>query len=481
MNDHLLAHARFQPDAEVLVDVDADRRFTWAELLELSRRWVGRLRRAGVGAGDRVAVLAHNHGASFAVLYACRAVGAIFFPMNWRLSEAELSWQLEHAAPKVLLTDTEHIDRLDRPSLPLDVDPDDPPEGGQGSALSDPWMLLYTSGTSGRPKGALITHRQVHFNAVNTVLACGLTADSATLTFTPLFHTGGLNCLSTPMLHIGGRVVLCQRARPERDLRLVAQERITHLIGVPTIYQLLADHPDFEQADLSSVVDALCGGAPLSVDLLRRWLDRGVPLRQGFGMTEVGPNCFSMPHAAQADKLGSVGKPIHHIGVRLVREDGTDCDVGEAGELWMSGPVVFGGYLDDPEATAQAQVDGWFRSGDVLERDAEGFYRVCGRRKEMFISGGENVYPAEVETAIYTLVGVAAVVVLGVADERWGEVGHAFVQLRPGTQMTAEGLRTALQDRLARFKIPRHVTFLDALPQTGSGKIDKVALGRTLT
>lgn len=481
ISNQLEVHARFRPRAEALFDADTGRRFTYGELHALSLRWTSCLRRHGVVRGDRVAVLAHNRGEAFAVLYACAELGATFFPMNWRLAPAELRWQLDHARPRALLVDAAHAAfESEIPRLSLELDPEDAPAAGEGAVLSDPWMLLYTSGTSGRPKGALITHQQVHWNAVNTVLACDLTADASTLTFTPLFHTGGLNCLSTPMLHIGGRIVLRRGVDPGRDLRLVAAERITHLMGVPTIYQMLADDPQFEQADLTCVVDALCGGAPLSVDLLNRYLERKIPLRQGFGLTEVGPNCFSMPHADQPRKLGSVGKLIHHLSARLLRPDGTDCADGEAGELCFAGPTVFGGYLDAPDATAASFHGEWFRTGDVLTRDDEGFYWVSGRQKEMYKSGGENVYPAEVEAAIYRIHGVAQVAVLGVPDERWGEVGHAFVEPAPGVHLDGEQIRAALGEHLGRFKIPKQVTVEASLPRTGAGKIDKVALAARL-
>ncbi|MFK7927102.1 MAG: AMP-binding protein [Myxococcota bacterium] len=485
MSDHLSAHARFRPGSEALYDVDNARRFTWAELRDLSLRWTATLKKHGVVRGDRVAVLAQNRGETFAVLYACAQLGATLFPINWRLAPAERQWQLEHAKPRVCIEGPEFRGHLTDgalgPVLALDVDPVDPPMTGPGAGADDPWMLLYTSGTSGRPKGALITHRQVHWNAVNTWLACDLDHSSSTLTCTPLFHTGGLNCLSTPVLAAGGRVVLTASVEPARDLELVRSEAITHLLGVPTIYEMWANHAEFEGADLGSVRDALCGGAPLSVDLLRRYLDRGLPLRQGFGMTEVGPNCFSLPHADQPRKLGSVGKTIHHVAMRIVRPDGTECDPDEPGELWMSGPAVFGGYLDDPEATAKAFDGPWFKTGDVLRRDRDGFYWVCGRQKAMFISGGENVYPAEVEAAIFQISGVAQVAVIGVHDPRWGEAGHAFVELRPGSTLTVDEIKALLEPRLARFKIPKHWTLDPDLPRTGAGKIDKQALKRRST
>ena len=222
ISNHLQAHARFQPDAEVLFDVQTGRRYTWSALHTLSRRWVTHLLGHGVQPGDRVAVLAHNRAETFAVLYACAQLGATLFPMNWRLAPAEMAWQLDHARPRVILTGPSFRDALDRPTLPLDADLDDAPGDGPGSGLDDAWQLLYTSGTSGRPKGALLTHRMVHWNAVNTVLACDLSKSSSTLTCTPLFHTGGLNCLSTPILFAGGRIVLTGGVEPSRDLALIS-------------------------------------------------------------------------------------------------------------------------------------------------------------------------------------------------------------------------------------------------------------------
>lgn len=475
-SDWLAMHARFRPDAEALYDVSSGRRWTYAALQHDALRWAGRLAQHGVVRGDRVAILAHNRGETLALLFACAELGAVLFPMNWRLSPEELAWQLGNAEPRVLFTDATHRDALRLDSLSLDDGPGERALEGEGSPLDAPWVLMYTSGSSGKPKGALLTHGQLHWNAFNTALACDLTPSDATLTFTPLFHTGGLNSLTTPLLHRGGRVVLTRGVDPGEALRLIAAEGVTLLMGVPTIFQMLADHPDFDRSDLHTVRDALCGGQALSSGLLARYLDRGIPLRQGFGMTEVGVNCFSMPPSRVREKLGSVGLPIHHVAARIVRPDGTEAGVDEPGELQFAGPAVFGGYFRDDKATAASFDGAWFATGDVLSRDADGFFWVRGRLKEMYKSGGENVYPAEVEAVLQAFPTVAHAAVIGVPDERWGEVGLAFVEPRPGAVIDLDGLATFLQGRLARFKQPKRTVAMDALPRTASGKIDKIAL-----
>lgn len=467
-------HARFRPQAEAIFDVGTGKRWTYAALHRDSLRWAARLGREGVTRGDRVAVLAQNRGETLALLFACAELGAILFPMNWRLAAPELAWQLEHCGARVLLVDDPT--RLDHPALVLDDGPGDDLVEGPGASLADTWVLMYTSGSTGKPKGAKLTHGQIHWNALNTIMACDLAPADTTLTFTPLFHTGGLNCLTTPLLHRGGRVVLARGFEPAESLRLIEEERVTLLMGVPTIFQMMADHPDFATRDTSSVRDALVGGSALPLPLLRRYLDRNIPLRQGFGLTEVGPNCFSLPPARIVEKQGSVGLPIHHVAARIVRPDGSECDVDEAGELQLGGPAVCGGYWNDEAATAKSIVDGWFSTGDMLSRDADGFFYVRGRIKEMYKSGGENVYPPEVEAVIAECAGVALVAVIGVPDEKWGEVGRAFVEPQPGASLDAASIRAFCDGRLARFKLPKSVSILESLPRTASGKIDRVAL-----
>lgn len=468
--------ARFRPAAEALVDLGTGRRWTYAALHEESLRWSGRLAAEGVGPGDRVGVLAKNRGETLALLFACAERGAMLLPFNWRLAAGELDAQRRLAEPRVVFVDGANAGRIDGPSL--EEGPGADPLPGPGSRLGDPWVVMFTSGSTGAAKGALLTHEQLHWNALNTILACDLAPSDSTLTFTPLFHTGGLNCLTTPLLHRGGRVVLATGFEPGEALRVIAAERITLLMGVPTIYQMLADHPAFATTDTASVRDALCGGAALQLPLLERYLARGIPLRQGFGLTEVGPNCFSMPPHEVRRKLGSVGLPIPHVAMKLVRPDGEACGVDEDGELLLSGPAVCGGYWRNPEATAAAMGDGWFRTGDILRRDAEGFYWVRGRKKEMFISGGENVYPAEVEAAIAGCPGVTDVAVVAIPDARWGEVGSAWIEVAPGRRLEPAAVLAHLEPRLARFKVPKRLHVVESLPRTASGKVDKPALLR---
>ena len=467
----LAMHARFRPDALALVFEEQS--FTYAELYRHSLLWAGRLKTEGVVRGDRVSVLCQNRPELLMLLFACAELGAVLCPMNWRLAPDELAWQLRHAEPALVFVGDGFS--VEGDPLHLDDGPGSTPFEGPGASLDEVWVVLYTSGSTGRPKGAMLTHGQLHWNAVNTVLACDLAATDSTLTFTPLFHTGGLNCLTTPLLHRGGTVVLTRGLDVEEALSLVEQHGISLLMGVPTIFQMLADHPRFPTTDFSTVRAALVGGAPLSRPLLERYLSRDIPLHQGFGMTEVGPNCFSMPVRALRDKAGSVGLPIHHVAARVWTE-GRECGVDEPGELQLKGPVVFSGYWRDPAATADAFTeDGWFRTGDVLSADADGFFTVRGRLKEMFISGGENVYPAEVEAALLVHPAVGQVAVVGVVDERWGEVGCAFVEPAPGEVAESETLRRFLDGRLARYKIPRSFV-VGPLPRTASGKIDKKVL-----
>ena len=339
----------------------------------------------------------------------------------------------------------------------------------------DPQLVLYTSGTTGRPKGAVLPRRQLFYNAVATITSWELSSADVAPLSTPLFHTGGWNVFSTPLWQAGGTVVLFDRFEPGDFLAGLAEERCTVAFGVPTQFLMMLEHPRWGEP-LPALRGLLSGGAPCPASVSARIRAAGYPFREGFGLTECGPNCFAITNDEAVRRPGSVGWPIAFLDMRLVDEQLTDVPEGEVGELLLRGPQLFGGYLHDPERTAEALTpDGWLRTGDLARRDDDGGFHIAGRRKEMYISGGENVYPAEVEAVLADCPGVGEVAVVGVPDARWGEVGCAVVAPRADASdgPAEEQLLAFARERLARYKVPRRVVMTDALPRLGSGKLDR--------
>ncbi|HSK74825.1 MAG TPA: AMP-binding protein, partial [Thermoanaerobaculia bacterium] len=337
----------------------------------------------------------------------------------------------------------------------------------------DLWCLLYTSGTTGRPKGVMIPHRMVVWNGYNTVIGWQLRADDVSPVFTPLYHAGGLAAFLVPVFTIGGTVVLHRGFEAAEVWRVIEEERCTVVLGVPTIYKMLMDDPGFATADLSHLRWLISGGAPLPLYLIEAYQRRGVAFKQGYGLTEVGVNCFAMTVEESVAKPGSIGKPLMFTEARLVGEDGAAVPVGEVGELLLKGPHVCKGYWKNPDATAAAlDADGWFHTGDLARRDADGFHYIAGRKKDMIISGGVNVYPAEIEGELLLHPEVRDAAVVGIPHPMWGEVGIAFV-VADGEPPSAEELTAFLGEKLAKYKIPREFVFVDALPRTPYGKVVK--------
>ncbi|WP_322767773.1 AMP-binding protein [Frankia sp. Cr1] len=479
----------------------ADRSLTYAELAARVERLSLAFAELGVGHGDRVAYLGPNDIATFEVFFATARLGAIFVPFNTRLAADEVAYLLDDARPTVLVYGPELAD------LVVAVDPAAhgvaavvPVAGsGPGSyaallhaaagagaghcvvrsevALSDDAVILYTSGTTGRPKGAVLSHANMTFNTMNQLAHVDVLTSDVALCMAPLFHAAGLGQVSLPTLFKGGTVVVAPRFDPGYVLSAIAALRIASFSAVPTMLQMLCEHPDFAAADLSSLRFVIYGGSTVAERVAVAWQRRGVPLLQGYGMTEASPGVYlAVPQGAAARPI-SIGVPHFFTDVSLAA-GADEPEPGTSGELLVRGLNVFRGYWNRPAETDRAFTDGWFRSGDVVRVAQDGWAYVVDRLTDVIISGGENVYPVEVEAVLNALPGVVDAAVVGVADDRWGEVGFAFVIADPDA-WTEESLRAALRGRLASFKIPKYVLFVPVLPRTATGKVRKQDLRAT--
>ncbi|HWQ03222.1 MAG TPA: AMP-binding protein, partial [Candidatus Nitrosotenuis sp.] len=450
----------------------------------------------GLRHGVRFALLAHNRVEYFDTFFAAAKAGLIFVPLNARHTPVELEHVIRDCGSRVLLYEEElketaralwaaaGIEQI----FSLDPATDESASlytSFIASADAANWRnvrcspedvlcLLYTSGTTGKPKGVRIPHRMVAWNGYNTAVCWQLREDDVSPIFTPLYHAGGLGAFLVPIFTIGGTMVLHRGFNASEIWCTMEKEKCTVVLGVPTIYKLLMDAPEFATTDLSHVRWFISGGAPLPMYIIEAYQRRGVVFKQGYGLTEVGVNCFSMTTEESVRKAGSIGKPLMQTEARLVDESGREVPVGEVGELWLRGPHVSQGYWNNPEATAAAlDSDGWFHTGDKARKDEEGFFYIAGRAKDMFISGGVNVYPAEIEGQLLLHHDVQDAAVIGVEQETWGEVGVAFVVVRSGANVTAEELTQFLEPRLAKYKIPKEFHFVAELPRTPYGKVVK--------
>ncbi|MBX3144161.1 MAG: AMP-binding protein [Trueperaceae bacterium] len=454
--------------------------YDYTELNARAERLAAALERRGVREGDRVAILAHNDIAHFDLVLATAKLGFIYAPLNVRLAPTELAAYTAMLRPALLLVDEAHVTKaadIATPQLRL-TEYDDfiaPPAHPLHRPELTPesiQMILPTGGTTGLPKGAMLPYRQGVFNAANTVLGWGLSFEDCVIQATPSFHAA-INAFTVPLWHAGARVVLQRTFDPGEYLDLVERHRPTVLFFVPTMFQMLIEHPRFPEADLSCVRWAIYGGASCPDRVVQALAERGIALRQGYGLTEAGVNCFSLTDEQATQRPWSVGKPMLHAEAVVRRPDGSPCAAGELGELTLRGPHVFAGYFEKPEATAEVLKDGWLWTGDLATVDDDGFFAIKARRKEMFISGGENVFPAEVEAAVASHPAVNECAVVGVPDERWGEVGLATVSLKPDADLSEQELKAFITAKLARYKVPKHFSFVAALPKSGAGKILK--------
>ncbi|ANP46540.1 class I adenylate-forming enzyme family protein [Candidatus Viadribacter manganicus] len=482
MVDITAKRAALTPHRIAFEDALTGRTLIYAQLEDRCARLAGVLAARGVGREDRVAILCRNRIEFFEVLFACAKLGAILVPLNWRSPASELRALLEDCNPKLVVfgaEDAETARALACPALSFDDEYEAavanaaPLRSEQRWAGDATWFLMYTSGTTGQPKGVIQTFQMSVVNAFHVTQAFGLREADTTLNFLPLFHSAGIQLITLPTLIAGGTVVVMPGFDEARALSLMP--RLDIFFGVPAVYQQLALHPDFESADLARVRSWGCGGAPLADVLVERFAKKGVLVCNGYGMTETGPTAFLAARQDALTKIGSVGKPQMLLDVRIVDSEGVDVAEGESGEIWMRGAGLTPGYWNKPGETAKAfTADGWLKSGDIGRRDTDGCYYVAGRIKEMYISGGENVYPAEVENVLARHPAVLESAIIGVPDEKWGEVGHAFIMLRADAgQVTAAEVIQFCRANVAGYKTPRHVTFVDEFPRTAAGKIRK--------
>ncbi|MCU0465316.1 MAG: long-chain fatty acid--CoA ligase [Anaerolineae bacterium] len=503
-SDWTAFHADRTPDKLAMIDQATGRRYTYADLDRRAGQLAAYLRAEwGVRRGDRVAILAKNSTEYFEFQFACIKAGLLMLPLNWRLADPEINFILADSGAVGLVYDAEFAPRLANISAPdlrhglcittLGAVPDkaDDYEAAIAAGLTpvtlapytthdEPMMVMYTAGTTGRPKGVLITHGMMLWNAVNITTPTGLNCDSVFYGVLPTFHIGGLNLYANPLLHLGGMNIIARQFDAGETLRTLSDPSlgVTHMFGVPSIYLFLSQHPGFAEADLSQVASWGCGGAPMPTAVLETYARRGIVIQLGFGMTETSPTVFLTDKRRALAKPTSVGKPLQHTRVRVVRDDFTDVAVGEVGEVVVSGPNVTPGYWQRPDAnadsfTTDAHGQRWLHSGDAGMVDDEGCIYIVDRYKDMYISGGENVYPAEVEQVLYQIDGVAEAAVIGVPDEKWGESGMAVLVAKPGHTVEAAEVLAACQRGLAKFKVPKTVVFIDALPRNAAGKVLK--------
>lgn len=488
-------HAAWQPHKPALI-FDG-RTITYAEFAARIDALAAGLIRLGLRHGDRIAILAHNRPEYLELVFAAARIGAIVVPLNWRLAPPEHEWIVGDAAIAALVCDGElrgaadaigpALGRVRRIAIgfsgPGWIDYEallETPGPASGGEPDDPALIVYTSGTTGRPKGAVLTQNALAWNAVNGVAAHDMVAADRILTNLPLFHVGGLNNQTLPAFHAGATVLLQRRFAPGDTLSAIARDRPSLILLVPAVMTALIGHPAWAGTDLSSVRLAMAGSSVVPVELIRGFHVRGVPVGQIYGSTETAPIAAVLRREDALRKEGSAGTAALHCDLRIVDAQGRDVARGTRGEILVRGPNVMRGYWRNESATRDAFLDGWFRTGDIGAFDADGYLFVVDRKKDMIVSGGENVYPAELEALLSGHAAIADAAVVGAADPRWGEVPVAFIVRKPDAPLDEHDVKALFDGRLARFKRPQRVIFVDALPRNAMGKVLRYELRRRL-
>lgn len=501
LGDSMGRMATLCPNREALIDLDTSLHYTYGNLNERANRLANYLAdQLGIQKGDRIAILSRNRVEMFDTLFACGKLGAIFVPYNVRLAPSELVQLIENEEPKVLFYEevfASQVQEIRNQVTVLNQYILIAQPGGDGNTeiyeeiinqasttprrcleldLEDIFLIIHTGGTTGLPKGAMLSHRSVLFNQINNVVDWGINGDKTFHLLLPLFHTGGWNLLTLPILAMGGRVLINRSFDPVLALRVVQEYKPNYVFGAATIFRMIADLPEFKNSDWASVEWVMSGAAPTPVQLMEKFWEKGIKMCLGYGLTEGGPTNICTPAQFMSldeikTKHTSVGVPFHFTATKLVDDAEREVGFGEVGELIFSGPQIFSGYWRNEKETQKTLRNDWVFTGDMAQKDEDGFYYIVGRKKNMFISGGENVFPPEIESVLYQIPEIHECCVIGVSDPKWGEVGKAIIALKPDQKLTKDHVLTYLKTKLASYKVPKYVVFVHEVPKNSVGKI----------
>lgn len=478
----ILQRTDLSPEKIALIDVHTKQEWTYRTLRNQIEKWLIFMETENLNKGDRVAILARNNMELFAIMFACGITGLIYVPINYRLSEVEMDMLLKDSGATILLYDSQFTKIVKLISLKrklrIDMTKSKVVTAPMMSTIqnTDAWLMIYTGGTTGKPKGVVLSHEAVNFNAMNTVISWGLSEDDKTINYMPLFHTGGINALSIPILMAGGTVVIGDVFDPEEALQATDKYQATISLFVPTMYQAMIEHPYFEQSNFTSMKVFLSGGAPCPPTIYHRFHEKELLFKEGYGLTEAGPNNFFIRPEVARKKIGSVGKSMLFNEVQIVKDDGTLCGTNEVGELYVKGKHLFSIYWNRKEESESNLVNGWLKTGDLAKKDEDGDYYIIGRKKDMIITGGENVYPQEVEQCLVNNKMICEAAVIGIPDKKWGEKVVAIITVSDGTQFKEVEVKAYCKQHLGTFKVPKQFIIVDELPKTDVGKIDKQQL-----
>jgi len=485
MNDWLKRREELSPDKIALTDKIKGNKLTYSE-------WNGKVNKLAnfliyelkIKKGDIVSVLSPNNREYLDLFFACGKIGAVLQNLNWRLTQFELLPLIQEAESEIIFYGKQ-VEKLAKElKIKKSVELNETLWNSFSSEFDstahtdwdDAWMICYTGGTTGIPKGVIITFKNITFNAINTVISWGLSNEDSAPIITPLFHTGGLNVFTTPLVYIGGESILMDKFDVDEIFDVIDNKEINLLFAVPSIFIALQNSSRWGEMDFSYLKFVINGGAPCPVPVFKKWWEKDVIFKTGYGLTEAGPNTFWLPDNYVKQKINFVGFPLFYINVKVVDDKGEECGINEEGELLIKGPHVTPGYFKREEETKKNIINGWLHTGDIAYRDSDGCYFIAGRKKELIISGGENIYPSEIESVLISHPKIKEAAVIGVIDEKWGEVPKAIIAVKDNFELSQEEVRNFLKERISSYKVPKSFVFLSEIPKTPVGKIDKTFL-----